>query len=273
MSKKGRLSHTQKRKQKLAKRSRRQPQEQSLAYTGNRYKTEEFVEPIFRTEQGIYDLYVIFERLLTDDDVEEGLEDLIEALRARPAIDLIFEIEPAEGHSFKASVASLILFKWRALLERRALPPRDDLIGILRTILGSIETWRSKSASSRAYLSYLEGFMSKLGYQIRVENADGQLAPEPPLDELYEVGHMWLAGSPEARQQFTALASEFLERGESETVVNACQKLLGEIGSPSRPEFPILSELSIRAQKAQRKIAAPAPAPGLKSFISRLTGW
>jgi hypothetical protein len=273
MSKKSRLSHDQKRKQKLAKRSRRQPDLPALAYTGNRYKSPEFVEPVFQTEQGIYDMYVISGRTITDDDVEQGLTELVDELRGRPAAELIFEAIPDEGESLEASLVPLILSHWHNLLEARQLPPRDDLIGILRTILGSIEVWRSKSMSSRGYLNYLEGFMLKLGYQIRVESPDDGMPLEQPVDELYEIGQMWLAGSPEARQRFTAFANELLARGESPRVVDVSQRLLGEIGSPSRPEFPILSELSIRAQKEQRNIASPPTAPGLKSFISRLTGW
>lgn len=273
MSKKSRLSRDQKRKQKLAKRKGRLPDSPALAYTGNRYKSPEFVEPLFQTEQGIYDMYVISNREITDDDVEEGLAELIDSLRARPAAELIFESRPGEDESLEAAVVPLILSHWRNLLEDRQLPPRDDLIGILRTILSSIEVWRSKSKSSRGYLNYLEGFMPRAGYQISVESPNEAVSREQLPDELYEIGQMWLAGSPEARQRFTAYANELLERGESQRVVDVSQKLLGELGSPARPEFPILSELSIRAQKEPRPITNPPAAPGLKSFISRLTGW
>jgi hypothetical protein len=273
MSKKSRLSHDQKRRQKLAKRSRRQPDTPSLAYTGNRYKSPEFVEPVFQTEQGIYDIYVISGREITDDDVEQGLTELIDKLRARPAGELILELTPGKGESRDASVVALVLSHWHNLLDAGQLPPRDDLIGILRTILGSIEVWRSKSSSPRGYLNYLEGFMLSAGYQIRVESPEDGTPREQPLNELYEIGRMWLAGSPEARQEFTALANELLERGESQRVVAVSQKLLAEVGSPTRPEFPILSELSIRAQKEQRQIASAIPARGLKNFIARLRGW
>ena len=273
MSKKSRLSHDQKRKQKLAKRNRRQPELPSLAYTGNRYKSPEFVEPIFETEQGICDMYVISGREITDDDVEQALLELIDKLRARPAAELIFEVMPGEGKSLEASLVTLILSHWHNLLEVQQLPPRDDLIGILRTLLGSIEVWRSKSASSRGYLNYLEGFMQRAGYQIRIQSSEDGPSKQQLFDELYEIGQMWLAGSSEARQRFTDFANELIERGESQKVVDVSQKLLGEIGSPARPEFPILSELSIRAQKEQRQIAGPVAAPGLKSLMSRLTGW
>jgi hypothetical protein len=273
MSKKSRLSRDQKRKQKLAKRNRRVPDLPALPYTGNRYKSPEFVEPLFQTEQGIYDIFMISGREITDDDVEEGLLELIDDLRARPAAELIFEAVPAEGESLDASVAALILNHWHRLLDAGRLPPRDDLIGILRTILGSVDVWRSKSMSSRGYLNYLEGFMQKAGYRIIVRDAEDGAPRQQPPDELYEIGQMWLAGSPEARQQFTAFANELLERGESQKVVDVSQRLLAELGSPTRPEFPILSELSIRAQKEQRHIAGPPETPGLKRFISRLIGW
>jgi hypothetical protein len=219
---------------------------------------------------GIYEAFVVSGRELTDDDVEVELEELIGELRERPAAELIFPKSDEDRPAGWAPTA--ILPHWQEMLENRRLPARDDLIGILRTILGSLDTWRSRSASSRGYLNYLEGFMNKMGVRVQLANEDGEPIPEPPLDELAEVGEMWLAGSPEARQRFTALANELLQKGQPQRVVDACQKLLGSIGSPTRPEFPILAELSIRAQNAQKALAAPEFAPGIKSFLARLTG-
>ena len=190
MSKKARQSHDQKRKQKLTKRNRRNPQQDSRAYTGNRYKTKELVKPLFETEQGIYDMYVISGREITDDDVAEGLEELIDELRARPTAELIFEAAPNEDEPLDASLIPLILSHWNRLLDKGVLPPRDDLIGILRTILGSLEVWRSKSMSSRGYLNYLEGFMLNLGYRISLVSPDTGTPRKQPPDELYEVGQM-----------------------------------------------------------------------------------
>jgi len=270
MSKKSRQSHAQKRKQKLAKRNRRQAPEAALPYTGNKYKSPEFVKPLFQTEVGIYEAFVISGRSMPDDDVEDELQDLIDELRRRPAAELIYG--KLEGDDAPGLVKATILMRWQVMLEDRTLPARDDLVGILRTILGSLETWRSKSASSRGYLSYLEGFMGKMGVTVQLAAEGDELLPELPPDELYEVGEMWLAGSPEARHRFAALANELIEEGQTQDVVNACQKLLGTIGSPTRPEFPILSELSIRAQKIEQKNLRPDFAPGIKNFVSRLFG-
>jgi hypothetical protein len=271
MSKKARLSRDQKRKQKLAKRERRLPQQNSLAYTGNRYKSNEFLTPLFETELGIYEAFVVSERLMTDTDVETELQDLIAELREHAAAELIYA-ETANDEPCGLVTAS-VFPHWETMLDAGTLPARDDLIGILRTILGSLETWRSRSASSRGYLSYLEGFMNQTGVSVRLADNDGKFIADAPADELYEVGEIWIAGSPEARHRFTALANELLDRGESQRVIDACQRLLGSIRSPARPEFPILSELSIRAQKTQQKLTGPEFAPGLKRFISRLTGW
>jgi len=273
MSKKFRLSRDQKRKQKLAKRQSRAGDSTSLAYTGNRYRSKELVGSVFQTDQGIYDAYVLSRRTLTDRDVEQEILGLIDGLHARPAAELIFEAMPDSGDGWEGTVGSLILQHWGTLLETNGLPARDELIGILRTTLGSIETWRSKSMSSRGYLNFLEGFMHKLGYQIRIESADGDEWPAAAPDELYEIGRIWLAGSSEARQQFADFANELIGRGQVQQVIDASRRLLGELASTARPEFPILSELSIRAQKAQQATASPPSSPGLKSFVSRLSGW
>jgi hypothetical protein len=270
MSKKARLSRDQKRKQKLAKRQSREPLRQSPAYTGNRYKSEEFARPLFRTEGAIYEGYVMSDREMTDDAVELELQEIIAALRVKSASELIYAKEREDRPPGYA--AFRILSTWQLLLEERELPARDDLIGILRTILASLEVWRSRSASSRGYLNYLEGFMNKMGVTVQRVTEEGDVIDARP-DELYEVGEMWLAGSPEARHRFTALSNEYLEQGKSQRVIDVCQRLQGSIGSPARPEFPILTELSIRAQKAQQKLTGPQFAPGLKNFISRLAGW
>ncbi|MGE5193602.1 MAG: hypothetical protein ACM3U2_13995, partial [Deltaproteobacteria bacterium] len=137
MSKKARLSRDQKRKQKLAKRNCRQPQQESLAYTGNRYKSKELVKPLFETELGIYEAFVASGRQLTDGDVETELGDLIGALRESAAAELIYaesdDDEPA------GLVTGSILGNWKQMLEQGALPGRDELVGILRTIQGSLE--------------------------------------------------------------------------------------------------------------------------------------
>ena len=173
MSKKARLSRDQKRSKNWPSGSAASPASESLAYTGNRYKSEELTRPLFRTEGGIYEAYVMSGREMTDDAVEEELEELIEALRNKPAAELIYAEDGDDGRPAGYAVGA-ILSSWRYLLEDGALPPRDDLVGILRTILGSLETWRSRCFSSRGYLNYLEGFMNKMGVKVERVTKEGE---------------------------------------------------------------------------------------------------
>ena len=272
MSKRTRLSRDQKRKQKLAKRGVRERSCVSTPGT-NRYRRPEFVEITYQTEVGIYEGYVVSGRKITDDDVEHDLNQLIVDLGGAPVAELMYsppdseEEEPRRGHA-----GALILFRWRDLREEGKLPSRDDLIGVLRSILGSLQTWRTRSASSRGYLNYLEGFMQKLGVSVQAVSKDGEPTEDEPLDELYEIGRMWLEGSDEARLRFTELANEKLGSGESEAVANSTQRLLASVTTAS-PEFATLSELTIRAQKTPGKRQTSGFAPGLKSFVARLGGW
>src|SRR4051794_27674638 len=90
MSKKKRLSHDQKRKAKLAKEARKNPQRSPLAYTGNKYKTEELVPIVYETELAIHEADAITGRRLTDRVVEAALEKLILEMRRAP-------LPPLEG--------------------------------------------------------------------------------------------------------------------------------------------------------------------------------
>ena len=72
------------------------------------------------------------------------------------------------------------------------MPVRDDLIGILRTILRSIEIWRSRSLHSQGYLRYVEGNMKKLGVSVRQVTPDFDPVPEPEEDSLLTPGRAWV---------------------------------------------------------------------------------
>src|SRR3954466_7657557 len=78
------LSHDQKRKAKLARRASKAPPVVSLAYSGNKFKTDELVPVFFNTETGIYEAFVATDRKLTNADVQAALQELILQLRQGP---------------------------------------------------------------------------------------------------------------------------------------------------------------------------------------------
>lgn len=152
-------------KQKKAKRDRRAARPVSLAYRGNKYKTEELIPVIFNAEVGIYEAFVATGRRLTDHAVRSALEDLIWQLR-RGTLPPLQE-EMGFGGEPEEFIIWRIRSSWRHLFQTEPEPGRDTLIGVLRTILGSIEARGSISPTSRGYLDYIEGFLNEAGVSVQ----------------------------------------------------------------------------------------------------------
>ncbi len=175
---KKKLSHDQKRKAKLKKRAERSNQQESMAYHGTKYRGPEYVPIIHRTESGILEAYVISGRTMSDADVEKGIGRLIELLRARklPNLSGASSDEPVALPEESFLVINIV-GRWRDFAETNPLPARDDLIGVLRTLLSSLETRRSMAIHPQGYLRFLEEFLGKTGTRVQM------LTPEE-LEEL-----------------------------------------------------------------------------------------
>jgi len=60
-----------------------------------------------------------------------------------------------------------LLNRWRLDFEKGANPGRDNLIGILRTVLGSVENRSNVNPASREYLKFIEKMLKDLGIEVR----------------------------------------------------------------------------------------------------------
>jgi len=245
-----RQSRDQKRKAKLKKRAERSRKHETLAYTGSKYKTDAYAAVFARTEIGIHESYIITERELIDDEVELAIETLVLRMREGPLspLDATDVLTLHEGDEEELIIAN-IRRNWRILEERGGLPPRDDLIGVLRTLLNSIGIWRSRSLHSQGYLHYNEGFVKKMGISIRRVSEDRQPIPEPAEDPLLALGRAWTeGGSREARQEFADQIEMLLRSSDAARVIDLSQQLLGENEDPSA--IPLLQELAVRGHRA-----------------------
>lgn len=164
------LTAKQKRKEKLRQRQRQLRSPTLLAYHGNKYRTETLTMPLMQTEMGILQADALSGRQLTDRDVQQRLVALIEMLRHGPLapVDAEGPLHIDQGQEAEL-VIQLIRANWQRYFVDHSHPGHENLIGILRTILGSIETHRS--SSGRGYLDYLIRFMRGLGVQVRVESS------------------------------------------------------------------------------------------------------
>ncbi len=250
MGKKKRLSHDQKRKAKLAKRAAKAPQVVDLAYRGNRYKREDLVPIFFQTELGIYQAHVMPGKELTDRTVAAALTRLVQQMQ-RGELPPLADTDAGEavGDDAEDLITWNIRRNWHEYFQNHPHPGTDQLIGVLRTTLGSVEVWTTRSHQSRGYLSYLRGFLRQSG--VTVEEADSQSpALSPEEDDLLFMGREWLdTRAPEAGARFKATAEAMIAAGKGEAVAEISQELIGEFGEV--PEFRELSVIAIQAQNSR----------------------
>ena len=261
MGKNARLSRDQKRKAKLARRPDRPGSKSVLAYEGKKYRSDELVPVVFRTEVAIYEADEMQDRCLTDRTVQAALENLVRQMRAGPLPPLeqttdVIEVKTGAEEDF---LIWNIRRNWQILFEEdnEPHPGKDNLIGVLRTLLNSMHFWGSPSPQSRGYLAFVEGFVTKSGASIQKYRHEGDnLIPVEPADEdeLLLIGREWcFDGDKEAADDFRARAQDMIAKGQAERVFEICQQLMGEIADTRYP-LTELRAIAIAAQKAMRAL-------------------
>ena len=249
---KDRRSRDQKRRDKLAKKSRKvSPQQQSLAYLGKKYQTEELTPIWLQTELGIYESFVITDRKLLDQTAVAAVEKLVRQLRAGtlpPMTDsdaIQYEVGQEED-----LVTESIRRRWIHHFGEEWRPPKGQLIGVLRSILGSIEKVRAPGPRSQSYMHHIAGFLTKnLGVSVKTLSADMEPHPEPEEDELVRLGRLWLHDEDQdARAEFYDLVDDSMKSGQIERILNSCHLLVGEGCDPASEVVAEIAEVCNRAR-------------------------
>ena len=164
MSGKDRRSHDQKRKAKLSKRAAKQPPAEPTPYSGAKYRADRWAPQVYETELAVYETIRLSGRLLTNAQVKTAFVQLIGQLRKGvPAAlpDGEPEVTFAAGNEVEFLVWN-IRRHWRILFQEKGPVSKEDLIGILRTLLYSIEAHAWNTGVARGYVSFLEDFMQRL---------------------------------------------------------------------------------------------------------------
>jgi len=250
---KDRRSRDQKRKNKLAKKTQKQQQSVSFAYMGNKYKADELIPLWMETETGIYETYVMTDRKLLDQTVATALETLIKKLRAGTLPPLMddADLHYESGHE-EDFVVENIRRRWASHFEEEWRPPREKRIGVLRTILGSIEKMRSPGPRSQSYMRHIAGFLTKkLGVSVKQVTADMKPLPEPEEDALVLLGRQWILDeNEEAKAEFRNFASDLIRSGQSKRVLDSSHHLLGEHPDSTPDNVTVLTELVKQARQS-----------------------
>jgi len=249
-------SRDQKRKKKLEERKQKARQNESLAYMGEKYKADELAPTWIHTEIGIYETYVQPNRKLLDQTVVSALESLIRQIRTgtlpprEDISDVIFDVGQVEDlliENIRRNWADHFANEWK--------PPRDKLIGVLRTILGSIEKVRGPGPRSQSYMHHIEGFLTKkLGVSVKAYSPNMELLPEPPEDELLTLGRQWISGEDgKAAVEFQELVDYLLKKGSADRVLHCCHQLIGE---ESDSDSKFVAALTGLCQQARTSLVA-----------------
>ena len=226
---------------------------QSLAYHGNKFKKKELVSTWMHAEIGIYQTYVVTNRKLIDQTVVSSLEKLIGMMRkgTLPELSETGKIDYDVGNE-EDLVIENIRRSWADHFATEWKPSGDQLVGVLRTILASIEKVKSPGPRSQSYMRHIAGFLTKkLGVSVEMFAEDGEPVPEPEEGNLVQLGRQWGEdGNREARVEYIELATDLMKSGQANRVIDACDLLLGEISDPSSEVAAEIMELSCTARRS-----------------------
>jgi hypothetical protein len=250
---KDRKRDRKRKKKKLADNRQKAYRAESLVYMGSKYQTEALTPTWMNTEIGIYEIYVMTDRKLLDQTVFAAIEALIGQLQAGtlPPLSETDAIQYEVGREEDLLIDN-IRRSWAHRFTAESKPPKSKLIGVLRSILGSIKKVKSPSPRSQSYLQHIAGFLTKkLGVSVKAFSADRKPIPEPDEDELVRLGHQWeVDGNREARAEFLELATDLMKNGQASRVINACHLLVGEISDPASEVAVELCHLVKTAQQS-----------------------
>ena len=161
--------HARKRKKLEDEKRRKARQAESLIYTGDTYKKAEFVPAMMHAERAIFETFLMTGRSMSDQTAIAGIKRLVLAMRG----DELPTLPETPSNSYDAGreadlVMENIRRNWAKHFATAWQPSDEDLIGILRTILGSIDHWRTPGPGSIGYLHYIAGFLKQAGLTFHV---------------------------------------------------------------------------------------------------------
>ena len=159
---KDRRSRDQKRKDKLAKDSKKKAIADVAPYEGSKYHADSWLSTVANTELGVYDAIVASHRTLSNRTVEAAFVELVRGLRdglsPTPVDDEPKVLYTKETE--RESIVWNIRHHWSIMFERGDTVATEDLIGILRTLLYSIRAHAANTGPSMGYVHFLYNLMN-----------------------------------------------------------------------------------------------------------------
>lgn len=133
-------------------------------YEGSRYRAERWVPHVYATERAVYETILLTADKLSNQQVRAAFEQLVRHLRSNlpgPLPDGETETVYASGSEVEFLIWN-IRNHWRQLVEEQGNVDKEDLIGILRTLLFSIQAHALDRGPRQGYVSFLREFMERI---------------------------------------------------------------------------------------------------------------
>lgn len=156
-----------KRKEKELKQRLKQQAREPLALDTDKFRKPKLTPAWLATETAIYETYVLADRTLIDQTVIAAIETLVRHMRAGPLEVLPDKLVFDRDHLEDFLIVN-IRRNWAERFSPLDRPTKDDLIGVLRSILYSIQINMTPGPRSQGYVHYIERFLGeKIGVQVQ----------------------------------------------------------------------------------------------------------
>ncbi len=161
MSAKQSLSREEKRQAKLARWGKSKSEYEVTPLSGPHYQSDDWIPHVHATESAIHEVIELSGRRLTNDHVKTALTRLAQQLRRGESATL-----PADSPEMPFSpdqICEYVIWNirryWTDLVAQYGTVRGDDFVGILRTLLRSIESRAWHTGPDLGYVAFLEEFL------------------------------------------------------------------------------------------------------------------
>lgn len=156
-----------KRKEKELKQRLKQQEREPLALDTDKFRKPKLTPAWLATETAIYETHVLANRKLIDQTVITAIERLVRQMRAGP-LEALPDRVVFDRSNVEEFLITNIRRNWAERFSPLDRPTKDELIGVLRSILYSIQVNMTPGPRSQGYVHYIERFLSeKIGVQVQ----------------------------------------------------------------------------------------------------------
>ncbi len=153
-----------KRRKKLALKKRQAAQHEVTPYTGTEYQSDSWQPFVQSVDAAVYDAMLYSQRQLKNSTVKYAFETLVRRLRKGepPYLTDNDELIPYSADNEVEYLVQDIRRKWTNAMLHLGRRSADGMIGVLRTLLFSIEAHGANTQATGGYVGFVWDFLKRV---------------------------------------------------------------------------------------------------------------